>query len=112
MPMNDSQLILDYLQRYPGWHLGPDMSRDLKPDCNSWAYRSRISCDLNKRILPKMGLHIESRISRAGVAEYRLVKVDDLKPPIPIKNPLLTPPVPLSVVWGADGQGILFKEAM
>jgi len=75
--MTDSHLILTYLQRFPGWHLGPDMSRDLKPGCNSWAYRTRISCDLNKRILPPLGMHIESRMGKNRMAEYRLVKVEE-----------------------------------
>lgn len=112
--MSDSQLILSYLQRFPGWHLGPDMSRDLKPGVNSWAYRTRISCDLNRRILPKMGLHIESRLSKSKVAEYRLVKVDTSSQDwqeTSVKASF-SPSKPISVVWDASGQGEMFSEAI
>ena len=75
--MTDSELILAYLQRFPGWPNSADMSRAIKPGAVNWALRSRISCDLNKRILPPLGLHIEHRIGANRMAEYRLVKVEE-----------------------------------
>ena len=74
--MTDSELILRYLQRFPGWQNSVDMSRTLKPGAVNWALRSRISCDLNNRILPPLGLKIESRLGENGMADYKLVKIE------------------------------------
>jgi len=69
--MTDSDLILSYLKCNPGWQNSADMQRNIKPGAVGWAMRSRISCDLNKRILPAVGLRIESRKGGNGMAEYR-----------------------------------------
>ena len=74
--MSDSALILDYLQRYPGWQNAARMMKDMKPGCFGWAMRSRIS-DLNKK-LPQEGLMIESRIGKDGMAEYKLVRIGSI----------------------------------
>src|SRR3990167_3900037 len=74
--MTDSDLILSYLQRYPGWQNAARMMKDMKPGCVGWAMRSRIS-DLNKK-LPQEGLMIESRIGKDGMAEYKLVRIGSI----------------------------------
>lgn len=73
--MTDSEIILAYLERFPGWQNSADMQRALKPNAVGWAMRSRISCDLNKRILPPLGKVIEHRLGKNHMAEYRLVRV-------------------------------------
>ena len=73
--MSDWKDIYEYLQARPGWNNSADMQRAMRPNAVGWAMRSRISIDLNKVHLPKLGYHIESRIGGNGMAEYRLVKI-------------------------------------
>ena len=72
MKQTDCDIIYQYLKSRPGWNNGISMSRDLKPGCVNWAYRSRIS-EINKRLV---GERIESRINETGCAAYRLVTVE------------------------------------
>ena len=65
--MTDCELILNYLSDGQ-WHNGITMSKDLKPNCINWAYRSRISN------LRQKGFVIERRLGENGCAEYHLVK--------------------------------------
>lgn len=64
--MSDCSLILGYLQDHE-WHNGITMSKDLKPNCINWAYRSRISN------LKEKGHIIDHRIGENGCAEYKLI---------------------------------------
>lgn len=73
--MNDNALILAYLADGI-WHSGITMSRALKPDSVSWAYRSRIA-DINGNFRARGScLRIQSRIGESHSSDYRLFKFD------------------------------------
>jgi hypothetical protein len=71
----DSHIIYEILADGQ-WHNGIEIARRGKPGCVNWAYRSRISCDMNPK-LHLAGQNINSRLGKNRMAEYRLEYVCD-----------------------------------